>query len=807
MNMDSGLSARLARIRSSRHRKAGRIPTNQLQPGLERLEIRSLLTAIGTPDPSFASNGEYIIPIQPTGTDGIINVYAMQVQSDNEVDIGGISGFASQKTYSILQMNPNGTPDTSFGQNGTAEVAMPSGFYANAKLYAEQIQSDGKIVIAGTIQNGVGLQETLVARFNTDGTPDTSFGTDGISLITTPGIALNYEAIQTNGKIVLAGETPIAVGVTGNTETAVVRLNADGSLDNSFGTGGMITLDSVATSTRATAAVTEKATGVAIAPDGQIVLFGDTSIPQVATPTAPDLTAQIDRLNANGTQDTSLSESGVQQANFAQADINGVIVQPNGQIDLLGNAPPSYPNGPPLLAQLNENGTLAGTVSFPDPNRGYVVNAFALQADGKIVITGDQFSTEWFAFRINANLTMDDTFGVDGETQFVISNDVKPKAAAAEVVAIAPDGEIILGGTSNYSTSLVISEITGGDAANPGSGPAAPVSVPEVAGDYLGDGYAQPTIYLPSQGAFVIRSQGSTADITIPFGLAGQGATIPVPGDYDGSGQTELAAYLPSLAEYAYRPADGGPDVTQTIGIPGSGQTLPAPGNYDGVGHDEVAVYIASLGEFAISEPGGLDKIVPFGIAGVGQTIPTPGDYFGTGVTDIAAYLPSIGAYAIRNPAGGPDEIIPFGIAGAGNSIPVSGDYDNSGKTELAVYLPQYALFIYRPADGGPDVTESFGMAGEGNTIPVPGDYDGSGKTEFAAYLPSTGEFAWRPSNGPDVLIPYGVVGTGQTLPVSDVPIESDEAGLMMLPVDQSTTTSAFDTITSATTTAKKKKA
>jgi uncharacterized delta-60 repeat protein len=762
-----------------------------------------LLSAVGSPDPTFGTNGEYIVPVQVSGRNGLVNIYAVQVQSDGMIDIAGISGFASAKTYSILQLTPTGSPDISFGQAGTAEVAMPSGFYANAKLYAEQLQSDGKIVIAGTIQNQAGLQETMVARFETDGTPDTSFGTDGVSILSTSGMALNYEAIQPDGKIVLAGDTPMAQGVSGNTETAVVRLNSDGSLDTGFGTDGMVTLNTVAPATRSASAVTEKATGVAIAPDGQIVLFGDTSIPVAATPSTPDLTAQVFRLNANGTQDPTLSQSGVQQANFAQSDINGVIVQPNGQILLFGNAPPSYPNGPPLLARLNQDGTLAGTTAFPDLNRGYVVNAFALQADGKIVITGDQFNDKWFAFRVDANLTMDDTFGVDGETQFVITNDVLPKAAGTEAIAIAPDGEIILAGTSNYSTSLVISEISGGDAANPPSGPAPPVSSPEVAGDYDGDGDSQPTIYLPSEGAFVIRSQ-ATADVTIPFGLAGQGATIPAPADYDGSGKTELAAYLPSLAEYVYRPADGGPDVSQTIGLPGAGQTIPAPGDYDGVGHDQVAVYIASLGEFAIREPGGTDKIVPFGFAGVGQTIPTPGDYFGTGVTDIAAYLPSLGAYAIRNPAGGPDEIIPFGIAGIGNSIPVPGDYDDSGKTELAVYLPSSGLFIYRPANGGPDVVESFGLAGNGATIPVPGDYDGSGKTEFAAYLPSLGEFAWRPSSGPDIIMPFGPAGIGQTLPVSSDLAAIEDATQASIPDDTSPPTETVETTKPST--AKKKK-
>jgi uncharacterized delta-60 repeat protein len=729
-----------------------------------------LLASIGTPDPTFAANGEYIVPVQPSGSNGLINIYALDVQPDGKIDVGGISGFATAKTYGINQLNVNGTLNTAFGDLGEAEVAIPAGFYANAKLYAEQLQTDGKIVVAGTIQNLAGLQESIVARFNPDGSPDASFGTDGVTVLSTPGLALNYATIQPDGKIVLAGDMPIAGGAAGNTETAVVRLDADGQLDPSFGNDGLVALTNVPASERASTPITEKATGVAIAPDGQIVLFGDISIPQAATPTAPLLNAEVFRLNANGSQDDSLSQSGVEAANLGMSDINGVIVQPDGKILLLGNAPPSYPNGPPILARLNADGSLDGLASLPYPNSGYVVNAFALQADGKIVITGDQFNNNWFTFRVNPDLTMDDSFGVNGESDFTITNDVLPMRAAAEVVAIAPDGQIVLGGTSNYSTSLVISRISGGNQTVAASGPVAPVAASEVPGDYDGNGYAQPAIYLPDLGEYAIRSQGS-ADAVIPFGIPGAGQTIPAPGDYDGSGQTELGAYLPSLGEYAYRPADGGPDVVEQFGLAGAGQSIPVPGDYYDDGHDDMAIYMPALGEFAIRSPGMPDRIIPFGIPGAGNTIPAPGDYFGTGQTDIAAYLPSLGAFAIRNPAGGPDEIIPFGIPGAGQSIPVPGDYDGSGKTELAVYMPSLGEFAYRPADGGPDVIEAFGIPGQGQTIPDPGDYDGSGHDEFAAYLPSLGEFAYRPADGsPDVVEQFGIAGQGQTIPASTIP-------------------------------------
>ena len=97
---------------------------------------------------------------------------------------------------------------------------------------------------------------------------------------------------------------------------------------------------------------------------------------------------------------------------------------------------------------------------------------------------------------------------------------------------------------------------------------------------------------------------------------------------------------------------------------------------------------------------------------------------------------------------------------------PVAGDYNGDGKADIAVYLVNQASFAIRPSTGGPDVVVPFGIAGAGQTIPAPGDYFGTGTTDIAAYLPSTGAFAIRPSTGgPDVIVPFGIAGAGQTIP------------------------------------------
>ncbi len=93
-------------------------------------------------------------------------------------------------------------------------------------------------------------------------------------------------------------------------------------------------------------------------------------------------------------------------------------------------------------------------------------------------------------------------------------------------------------------------------------------------------------------------------------------------------------------------------------------------------------------------------------------------------------------------------------------------DFDGSGRTNLAVYLPAIGALAYRPTAGGPDVFVPFGIPGPGQTIPAPGDYTGAGHAEIAAYLPAYGQYAYRPAGGGrDVTVPFGIPGPGQSLP------------------------------------------
>jgi uncharacterized delta-60 repeat protein len=207
-------------------------------------------------DTTFAGTGSVITG--NGGAGGILN--GVVVQADGKNVVVGYTHNGISNDFVIMRYNTNGSLDSSFGTGGIAIVAVTSAADNAARV---ALQSDGKIVVCGTANS-----DFAVVRLNTNGTLDTSFDTDGI--VTTPvltGADIGTDlAIQTDGKIVVAGYASNGV----NNDFAVVRYNANGSLDTSFDTDGKVTT--------AVGTGRDEANAVALTSTGLIIAAGRAAI-------------------------------------------------------------------------------------------------------------------------------------------------------------------------------------------------------------------------------------------------------------------------------------------------------------------------------------------------------------------------------------------------------------------------------------------------------------------------------------------------------------------------------------------------
>ncbi|MCP4305541.1 MAG: hypothetical protein GY788_11810, partial [bacterium] len=161
--------------------------------------------------------------------------YSLAMQSDGKILMAGHSNNGSDTDFALTRYNADGTLDTSFGGDGILTTALGAG---NDNAYSVTLQDDGKILVSGRSHNGSN-HDFALARYNADGTLDTSFSGDGM-VTTTIGAGLDQGesvVVQPDGKILVAGRSTNG----GNKDFTLVRYNADGTLDTSFSSDGILT--------------------------------------------------------------------------------------------------------------------------------------------------------------------------------------------------------------------------------------------------------------------------------------------------------------------------------------------------------------------------------------------------------------------------------------------------------------------------------------------------------------------------------------------------------------------------------------
>jgi uncharacterized delta-60 repeat protein len=414
------------------------------------------------------------------GGDGVVKAGAVPgqfdrghtvvIQPDRKILVGGYS-WTSDATYrdlSVMRFSPLGELDTSFGGgDGIATISVtPTGA---ERIWGLAVQPDGKIVGAGGVNNTSSTcntqaytdQNSLVLRLNADGSPDSTFGGDGIVTENLangncPDDSFRAIALAADGKIVTAGGAATTHDGSTNAKSNIsaARFNSDGTFDTTFDTDGWTWTNIAPTSTY----LADLAEDVAVLGDGKILVgaYSDAGSPQGSNQNFAAV-----RFSPTGALDPTFDGDGKAVVDFGQNDsLDAMAVDTSGRPVLAGYSyPPGVADDPQIAAtRLGTDGTMDqsfnGTGSFFKPlqggsvDTGYAAGVQRLAPNaGRVIVAGSTDAGPSYDFglvRYTANGTLDDSFSTDGRA----TGDDGGKNDTGRAVAIAADDKIIVAGDS-----------------------------------------------------------------------------------------------------------------------------------------------------------------------------------------------------------------------------------------------------------------------------------------------------------------------------------------------------------------------
>lgn len=261
----------------------------------------------GDLDPSFNGNGYLDVSFGTVQDRG----YCVALQPDGKILLGGNTGDSAE-FFSVARINSNGTLDTTFGVNGLAKTAFSA---LESTPISIAVQPDGKIVLGGYTVTSY-AQDFALARFNSNGTLDTTFGDNGRVITTvdyTSSDRISKVLIEPDGKITAVGDTSF----TNNPYTAMTRYLSDGTLDSTFGVSGIVLAPDII----------GRYPTFARQIDGKYVIGagGDAGF------------FQVYRYNHDGTIDTSFGTNGSAFTIPFAENASAVLIQPDNKIVVVGN--------------------------------------------------------------------------------------------------------------------------------------------------------------------------------------------------------------------------------------------------------------------------------------------------------------------------------------------------------------------------------------------------------------------------------------------------------------------------------------
>lgn len=331
----------------------------------------------GTIDESFGTNGKV------TYANG--GAESAALQPDQKIILSGYSGpnsgTESSDTHELLRFNTDGSLDTTFGVNGRVSTSFGEEFRHNRE--AVLVLPDGKILQTGTLRHFV--SKITLARFESDGGIDSTFGINGSVVMELPDFGESTPSIRMQGdKIIVGGRLSVNSSLT---RFMLLRFGSNGTIDSTFGVNGI----SITEIQDAQHILTQ----FEVLEDGKLLVTGRVDFSN------PERDFWLLRFNENGTLDTSFGTNGMVSTDFGYDDVSIVLIPlSDGNIIVAGWVwePNNYCGFG--IARYDSNGTLNPSFGIGGkmvvqigPKNDYCLSG-TQQSDGKILLFGDRDITE-----------------------------------------------------------------------------------------------------------------------------------------------------------------------------------------------------------------------------------------------------------------------------------------------------------------------------------------------------------------------------------------------------------------------------
>lgn len=364
-------------------------------------------------DSSFGVNGKVVTGFGSSDNKAV----AIVIQPDGKMIVGGsCQTFDGSIHFALARYNPNGTLDITFGSNGKSVprvFEMPNHSHVENNILSVVLLDSGKFLVVGTYSISNNPSGFVIARFNTDGTMDTTFGTAGMIIKEGGTVKEGLKMLPDGRFIIITGEFVSFNGID-NVNAVFERYTQDGVLDTDFGTDGRVVTSFGNGFTGLTSMV--------ILPDGKFVAAGSFSPAGQNT-----VTIIAAKYNADGSLDTTFDTDGkvtttfgtgtISYSVFVSADLAGKITVA-GTVFTSNNTIRNFG-----LVQYNPNGSLdtgfdgdGKALSLIDDGF-YAVKSISKDANGKYLVNfSDGNPSNYSVIRkYNADISLDASFGINGQ--------------------------------------------------------------------------------------------------------------------------------------------------------------------------------------------------------------------------------------------------------------------------------------------------------------------------------------------------------------------------------------------------------